>query len=525
MADASLFIASSPSSFTTPSTSATASTSCNTQKSTPTKPHAAHIRNFFESQPYKSWKFAAFDSHCRTFADYVWSHQKILNFWLKQLNRLLDEKSPLAPTSKIKQLIRDSRLQTSRSSKAKQLDSSQKAPITFIQGSAVGSINISESSITSTSNVGTSEITGLSGSSSKSESVEQPCPLPEAESIAGAEPDDNVFAGTPPAPPPAHPSPVVFQNGASIDVWFSNLRDGPSMTLRYPYLLDSNIVDLDDEPIRQACCPVHLEELQIQLTFALPHIADCVAFAIKRFNGCQAIESYREIAETSPRPAGVAWSRINHPASYINQAVFHLTILMDKLTESMVNIGPYLREGFFDSSVNPWFIDSLFLGGCYPNLVVSRKEIQSYIPGYAEKSDAVFRYVDGVLAFDLGVIEVSGGTTNVNNDPKSGRDHAKVHRALAGNLDILGTLVRKDWDYMQKLQVFGIINSGWNVNILQMIYISPQVKMMKMHRTYRIPISTRQIKAIFPLLSLMTQCQIAMENTVKCILDYQEAHY
>ncbi|KAF8441903.1 hypothetical protein BGX38DRAFT_806013 [Terfezia claveryi] len=297
------------------------------------------------------------------------------------------------------------------------------------------------------------------------------------------------------------------------------------MTLRYPYLLDSNIVDVDDEPIRQVCCPVHFEELQTQLVSALPRITDCVDFSIKRFDGCRTIESYREIAETSPRPAGVAWSRGNHPASFINQAVFHLTTLMDKLMESMVNIGPYLREGFFDSSVNPWFIDSLFLGGRYPNMVVSRKEIQSYIPGYAEKSDAVFRYVDGVLAFDLGVIEVSGGAANVNNDPKSGRDHAKVHRAMAGNLDILGALVRKDWEYMQKLHVFGIINNGWNINILQMTYISPQVKMMKMHRTYRIPIYPGQIKTIFPLLSLMTQCQAAMEHTIKCILEYQEAHY
>lgn len=127
MADAPLSTAGSPApSFTTPTAATvenapTTSTSNDSPIPKPTKPHAAHVRKFFDSQPYKGWKFVAFDAHCRTFADYAWSHEKIHNFWLKQLNRLLDEKSTLAPTSKIKQLIRGSRHQTRRSSKAKQL--------------------------------------------------------------------------------------------------------------------------------------------------------------------------------------------------------------------------------------------------------------------------------------------------------------------------------------------------------------------------------------------------------------------
>ena len=126
MADAPLSVASSPApSLTTPTSAtfefgSTSTSSTNSLNSKPPKPHTTHIRKFFENKPYKSWKPAAFDAHCRTFVDYVWSHEKIHNFWLKQLNRLLDEKSTLAPTSKIKQLIRGSRRQTNRSSKAKQ---------------------------------------------------------------------------------------------------------------------------------------------------------------------------------------------------------------------------------------------------------------------------------------------------------------------------------------------------------------------------------------------------------------------
>lgn len=128
MADAPLSTASSPTpSLTTPTTATfengpTTSTANNSLNAKSPKPHAAHVHKFFESQPYKSWKFAAFDSHCRAFADYAWSHEKIHSFWLKHLNRLLDEKSTLAPTSRIKQLIRGSRHQTRRSSKAKQLN-------------------------------------------------------------------------------------------------------------------------------------------------------------------------------------------------------------------------------------------------------------------------------------------------------------------------------------------------------------------------------------------------------------------
>ena len=170
---------------------------------------------------------------------------------------------------------------------------------------------------------------------------------------------------------------------------------------------------------------------------------------------------YRSITETSPRPADVPWSPRTHPATYINQAISHFLTLVEKFESSSINISPLLREGFFDSSVNPWFIDNLFLGS-HPNIFVSRKEILSFIPNCNDKFDAVFRYADGINTFDLGVIEVSCAvaTSNVNNDPKSNKDYAKVHRAMSGMLDILAGLVTNEWEVMNKLQVLGIMNTG-----------------------------------------------------------------
>ena len=72
----------------------------------------------------------------------------------------------------------------------------------------------------------------------------------------------------------------------------------------------------------------------------------------------------------------------------------------------------------------------------------------------------MFRYADGINAFDLGVIEVSRPAENVNNDTKGNRDFGKVHRAMAGMLDILGDLVGEEWDVMKRLQVLGIKNTG-----------------------------------------------------------------
>lgn len=50
--------------------------------------------------------------------------------------------------------------------------------------------------------------------------------------------------------------------------------------------------------------------------------------------------------------------------------------------------------------------------------------------------------------------------------------------------------------------------AGWNVTVLRMIYISPKVKLLKTHRTCRISLHINKIHDIFPLLRLMTQCQV-----------------
>lgn len=222
----------------------------------------------------------------------------------------------------------------------------------------------------------------------------------------------------------------------------------------------SNILDFDDVPLNQS---YHQELLSI-ITDTLPALDPCVAFALDRFPKSPDSASaavYRSITETSPRPADVPWSPRTHPATYINQAISHLLTLVEKFESSSINISPLLREGFFDSSVNPWFIDNLFLGS-HPNIFVSRKEILSFIPDCNDKFDAVFRYADGINTFDLGVIEVSCAvaTSNVNHDPKSNKDYAKVHRAMSGMLDILAGLVANEWEVMKKLQVLGIMNTG-----------------------------------------------------------------
>ncbi|KAI5783935.1 hypothetical protein DFH27DRAFT_615791 [Peziza echinospora] len=507
------------------------------------KPHQAHVRAFFSARTPSEWNLPAFDIHCRKYrgdegSEYLWTIDKIHSFWLDHLNALLKESPSLAAVGKIKREIRRAKGKhaTGEKKEKKRSKAAPAPPITFVQGS-VGTfvsgntkceVNVESVSASSTSVPRPEPIDSGSTPGESNSALHPSTPPPRAANNDS----DGFILGTPPAPPPDRPSYVKFKSGIPIDLWFRKLRSRLSLQnsqnkLKFPYLLDSNILDVDDEAIREYSFryPNTLEEITQILAQNLPATDKCVEYANNRFTACArgggGAGAYRELTESSPRPPGVPWSRENNSATYINQAVGHLLTVMDKLGESNVALTPYLREGFFDSSINPWFIDALFLGGRYPNLFLSRKEIQSYIPGCAEKFDAVVRYADGLMAFDVGVMEVSGGAANINNDVKSERDFAKAHRALSGNLQILTGLVGKEWDVMQKLQVVGIINNGWNVTILRMGWVTPQVMVMKTHRTIRIPLVVGQLGTVFPLMELMVKCHRAMEETVKVVLEYQ----
>ncbi|KAF8456850.1 hypothetical protein BDZ91DRAFT_510433 [Kalaharituber pfeilii] len=70
------------------------------------KPHQEHIRAYFAQRPFRRWKFSSFASHCHAFPDYVWTHDKINNFWIKSLTQLRDEKTPLASVANIERLLK-----------------------------------------------------------------------------------------------------------------------------------------------------------------------------------------------------------------------------------------------------------------------------------------------------------------------------------------------------------------------------------------------------------------------------------
>lgn len=190
--------------------------------------------------------------------------------------------------------------------------------------------------------------------------------------------------GTPPAPPPVPPSNITFSDGIPIDVFFRTLRDNPLPTSpRYGYLLPSNILDLDDATL--SLPELYLKELLKLTTSLLPTVPAHVAYALSRFPSPPDLSTYRSITETSPRPPGAPYS---HLPTYINHAISHHLTLISKFRTSVTELAPLFREGFFDSSINPWFIDNLFLA-CEgsANMFLSRKEILSFIPGCGEKLD------------------------------------------------------------------------------------------------------------------------------------------
>ncbi|KAF8421843.1 hypothetical protein EV426DRAFT_575564 [Tirmania nivea] len=342
-----------------------------------------------------------------------------------------------------------------------------------------------------------------------------------------------LIPGTPPAPPPVPPSGITLSDGTPIDIFFRSLRDSPILTQppRYPYLLPSNILDLDDPSL--ALPESYLKELLKVTKSILPRVPANVTYALSRFPSPPDLSSYRNITETSPRPPGAPYS---HLPTYINHAISHHLTLISKFCTSATELTPLLREGFFDSSINPWFIDNLFLAHeGNANMFLSRKEILSFIPGCGEKFDGVVRWADGIRAVDLGVVEVKKGNEgNVGamggrGDTGGSGDVGKVHRAMCGMLEILKGVVtgaggnpggEEGWEVLKRVQVLGIVNSGFNVTIMRMMYISPKVKVLRTHRTCRIGLHINRVREVFPLLRLLVQCQKAMENTLEVVLPF-----
>lgn len=241
--------------------------------------------------------------------------------------------------------------------------------------------------------------------------------------------------------------------------------------------------------------------------------------------------AYRHISESPPRPPGVPWSRENDAARYITTAISSLLTLLDKFRSAAGILAPYLREGWFDSSVYAWVLDGLFWGGRYPGLFLSRKEIMGFVPPPAqsagEKYDGVFRFVDGEGAvLDLGVVEVSvvepgGGPPGGR---KSERDWGKVHRGMVGDLEILAGMVGWEWSYMEKLCVFGVVCSGWNIRVCRMAWVSKKVVGCTVGRAVRVlPVEgVLEMGGVWSLLEVLTRCRVAMEDVVGVVLEYRD---
>lgn len=112
-----------------------------------------------------------------------------------------------------------------------------------------------------------------------------------------------------------------------------------------------------------------------------------------------------------------------------------------------------LREGWYDSSIWCYFIDSLFSKS--EVLTLLRKEVGIIPRGHTERFDGVFRYLNGVKRFDMGVVEVGPPLNYPDSDPKPNLGRAKILWALT---TLLGEYRKVNTP--KPIQVIGVLFSS-----------------------------------------------------------------
>jgi len=120
-----------------------------------------------------------------------------------------------------------------------------------------------------------------------------------------------------------------------------------------------------------------------------------------------------------------------------------------------LNIGRIheLREGWSDSSIWCYFIDSLFSKS--EVLTLLRKEVGIITRGHSERFDGIFRYLNGVKRFDLGVVKVGPPFNYPDSDLKPNVDRAKILWALT---TLLGQYHKVNTP--EPVQLIGVLCSG-----------------------------------------------------------------
>ena len=84
----------------------------------------------------------------------------------------------------------------------------------------------------------------------------------------------------------------------------------------------------------------------------------------------------------------------------------------------------------------------------------------------------IFRYNDGGVSFDIGVVEISICARNPNNDAKGEYDSSKVITAMHEMLQHLTTRVRNNTAISRNLQVFGMVIFGKLFVLLLLLLIN-----------------------------------------------------
>lgn len=113
-------------------------------------------------------------------------------------------------------------------------------------------------------------------------------------------------------------------------------------------------------------------------------------------------------------------------------------------------------EGWYDSNIWCHFIDSLLQNSKV--LSILRKEISIIPRGNSDRYDGVFRYIDGIHRFDVGLIEVGRLPNHPNSDPKPSNDREKILHGLS----LLLASAQKATPHLE-LQVIGILCTGTQI--------------------------------------------------------------
>ncbi|KAL0631810.1 hypothetical protein Q9L58_009320 [Maublancomyces gigas] len=244
-------------------------------------------------------------------------------------------------------------------------------------------------------------------------------------------------------------------------------------------------------------------------------------FAVERFPKVpESFEQLLDITESLTRPAGTPYVRATHcNATYSNHAAIAILRVIESYN-SCSWLGPQdLREGWFTNIWQPLVDHCLH---SIPSFAIFRTDIKS-----SSSVDNNYRF-DGILraklqnstVYELGCIEVA----RVPKATAATKGETDTSKLISGLHDMLGVLERSvdsGEETMKSLQVVGIQNIGFQVNMWTMHKVGKHVALLQKGQVRSVPMEWKDFKQAIHVMRAVVMVKLILERNITAVRDWE----